>query len=88
MADSMVSVKLRNENNSNVNSNVLKIAEVISIFKKGDANKTTNYRPMSVSSQFNKSFEKLLYRLLDCILISLNITYRVINNLSSEKTLL
>ena len=39
----------------------LKVAEVIPIFKKGDRNKTTNYRPISLLSQFNKVFEKLLY---------------------------
>ena len=39
----------------------LKLAEVIPIFKKGDREKTTNYRPISLLSQFNKVFEKLLY---------------------------
>ena len=39
----------------------LKLAEVIPIFKKGDRVKTTNYRPISLLSQLNKVFEKLLY---------------------------
>ena len=40
---------------------LLKIAEVVPIFKKGERNKMTNYRPISLLSQFNKVFEKLLY---------------------------
>ena len=40
---------------------LLKIAKVVSIFKKGERNKMTNYRPISLFSQFNKTFEKLLY---------------------------
>ena len=40
---------------------LLKIAEVAPIFKKGERNKMTNYRPISLLSQFNKIFEKLLY---------------------------
>ena len=39
----------------------LKVAEVIPIFKKGEHDKTTNYRPISLLSQFYKIFEKLLY---------------------------
>ena len=39
----------------------LKVAELISTFKKGEQNKTKNYRAISLLSQFNKIFEKLLY---------------------------
>ena len=39
----------------------LKLAEVIPIFKEGDREKTTDYRPISLLYQFNKVFEKLLY---------------------------
>ena len=39
----------------------MKVAEVIPIFKKGDRDKSTNYRPISLLSQFNKIFEKMLH---------------------------
>ena len=40
--------------------NSLEIAEVIPIFKKGNTDKPTNYRPISLFSQFSKIFEKLI----------------------------
>ena len=40
--------------------NALKLAEVIPIYKKGDVNNVNNYRPISILSQFNKIFEKLI----------------------------
>ena len=39
----------------------MKVAEVIPIFKKGDRDKTTNCRPISLLSQFNKIFENMLH---------------------------
>ena len=39
----------------------MKVAEVIPIFKKCDHDKSTNYRPISLLSQFNKIFEKMLH---------------------------
>ena len=42
-------------------------------FKKGDRSKTTNYRPISILSRFNKNFEKLLYTRLYSYLIRYNL---------------
>ena len=39
----------------------LKIAEVIPIFKKRNTDKPTNYRPISLLSQFSKIFKKMIY---------------------------
>ena len=38
----------------------MKIAEVVPVFKKGDSNLLTNYRPISILSQTSKIFEKLI----------------------------
>ena len=40
--------------------NVLKLARVIPIFKKGNKNDTSNYRPISTISVFSKIFEYLM----------------------------
>jgi len=39
----------------------LKIAKVVPIFKSGDSEMPTNYRPISVPTHFLKIFEKVLY---------------------------
>ena len=41
--------------------NCLEIAEVVPIFKKGGRSKATNYRPISLLSQFDKILEKTIY---------------------------
>ena len=40
----------------------LKIAEVIPIYKRGNVNRPTNYRPISLLSHFDKIFEKLIHQ--------------------------
>ena len=39
----------------------LKVAEVIPVFKKGKHDSLSDYRPISLLSQFNKIFEKMLF---------------------------
>ena len=51
----------------------LKIARVIPIFKKGDKNKTINYRPISLLSQLDKLFEKMIYRRFSTLLEKYNL---------------
>ena len=41
--------------------NNLKIAKVVPLFKSGDSELPTNYRPISVLTYFSKIFEKVLY---------------------------
>ena len=55
--------------------NVLKTAEVVPIFKKGERELCRNYRPISILNPFAKPFEK-------CLLDELN-NYFVSNNLIS-----
>ena len=47
--------------NKGVFPNCLKISEIIPIYKKGDINKATNYRPIALLSQFNKLMEKMIF---------------------------
>ena len=49
---------------SGVFPNCLKIAEVVPIFKTGDRSKATNYRPISLLSQFDKILEKTIHHRL------------------------
>ena len=42
----------------------LKFAEVTPIFKKGDKNATSNYRPISLLTSFSKIFEKVIYNII------------------------
>ena len=43
---------------SGVYPDLLKVAKVIPIFKKGDPTSVNNYRPISILSPINKIFEK------------------------------
>ena len=42
----------------------MKIAKVTPIYKKGDHNDLDNYRPISVLTQFNQIFERILSKRL------------------------
>ena len=46
-------------------SNELKLAEVLPIFKKGDALLKENYRPVSILSHVSKIFEKLVFNQIE-----------------------
>jgi hypothetical protein len=39
----------------------LKYATIVLVYKKGDKNIVTNYRPISILTSFNKIFEKIMY---------------------------
>ena len=55
----------------------LKIAKVIPIFKKGDKLLVSNYRPISLLSNINKIFEKLVYSRLYSFLELHNCIYEL-----------
>jgi hypothetical protein len=48
--------------------NCLKLARVIPIFKSGDTEQASNYRPISTLPVISKLFEKLMYRRFDSFL--------------------
>ena len=39
----------------------MKIAKVVPVFKKGDPQSLTNYRPISLLTSFSKILEKIIY---------------------------
>ena len=53
----------------------LKLAKVVPIFKSGDSDKVTNYRPISVLS-FSKIFEKIMYNYVINFMGTNNTTYK------------
>ena len=57
----------------------LKFSEVKPIFKRGNKNDTSNYRPVSLLTLFSKIFESL-FIIIDCIIILIIITFFLINN--------
>ena len=54
----------------------LKIAKVIPIYKKGSSSDPSNYRPISILSNINKIFEKILHKRLFSYLNKFNILYK------------
>jgi hypothetical protein len=69
----------------------LKYAQIVPIFKKGDKEQPTNYRPISLLTSFSKIFEKVIYRRLDNHMKSNNILaeeqYGFISNISTEQAI-
>ena len=55
--------------------NELKIAKVIPIYKSGDADLVSNYRPVSVLSAISKIFERLVYSRLATFIDQNNLLY-------------
>ena len=55
---------------------LLKIAKVIPIYKKDDANFAKNYRPVSLLSVFDKIIEKLVYKRVQSFLSKHNVLYK------------
>ena len=53
----------------------LKTSKIIPIYKKGDTSLMTNYRPITLSSVFNKILERLMYNRLISFLNKHNILY-------------
>ena len=60
---------------SGIYPDTFKIAKVISLFKKGNPELPSNYRPNSILSIFSKIFEKLMYKRLYSFLEVHNILY-------------
>ena len=54
----------------------LKLAKVVPIYKSGDHQSITNYRPISVLSFFSKVFEKIMYTYLINFVQENNILYK------------
>ena len=59
--------------------NSLKVAKVIPLYKKGNANDPGNYRPISLLSSLSKVFEKLLYH--RWLVFSIRRVYSLQNNM-------
>lgn len=56
-------------------SDSLKIAKIIPIFKSGDVDKFSNYRLMSIMTNFSKFFEKVMYKRLSQFIEKFELLY-------------
>ena len=61
---------------SGIFPDVLKIARVIPLFKSGDRNCISNYRPISLLPVFSKIFEKLIHKRMLSFLDKHNVLYK------------
>jgi len=67
--------------------NKMKLAKVIPVFKKGQTDLVSNYRPISLLSIFDKLLEKKLF-ILDCLTFSLSIIFFMNINSASGSSIL
>ena len=54
----------------------LKLANVVSIYKKGSKIDVGNYRPISLLSNLNKIFEKLMYKRIQTFIVKYKLLYK------------
>ena len=66
----------------------MKIAPVIPLFKNGNANDFTNYRPISLLSQFSKILEKIFHNRMMSFIEGKNIQYGFRQNMSTSLAIL
>ncbi len=70
--------------NTGIFSDKLKMAKIISIFKKDDETQFTNYRPISLLPTISKIFEKIIFKQLH-VNSFLIIKYFITVSMDSEK---
>ena len=61
---------------------ILQIAQVVPIYKNGPKEKCCNYRPISLLSQFSKTFEKCIYEQLKALFLKVPKSYFRKNKIS------
>ena len=76
----LLSVPFTQINNQSIETgivpNTLKVSQVTSVYKSGDATNPANYRPISTLSSFSKVFEKLIYDQLYTFFKKCSILYK------------
>lgn len=70
-----LSILVNNSFRDGVFPSLCKVARVIPVFKKGDPNLVSNYRPISLLSIFSKIFEKCFYKRLYSFLTKYNLIF-------------
>jgi hypothetical protein len=66
--------------------NLMKIAEVRPVYRKGDRRDISNYRPISVLPIFSKSLEKIMYNRLLSLVEKYNILAEGLNGFRGNKS--
>lgn len=63
----------------------LKLSKITAIFKSDDETDTLNYRPISLLSNFNKIFEKIMYNRMVRFIEKHSILYYIPHSMAFEK---